>query len=213
MTLTAGMVTQKIILSFTSTSQDNCSRPAILVLCVMYSCLRYHWWKCTTARRTYTYDLLVSLQNLPSFHKDFLIVLGVWDFFFQIHLKAVELSELLLVRSYTGSSSETKISTQRSSWLPKEARCSQATHTTTQLLCVYVCKYMTHLRNVSSRKSHSVQCSCFCCKTPLTAYRSSTVRYRVRTEKLCLILYVNRLLPKNGTEMLCLKNGIGASSF
>lgn len=155
-----------------------------------------------------TYGLLVSLQNPSSFHKDILIGLGL--FFLQNHLKAVEPPKLLLVRSYTGSSSETKMSTQRSSWLPKGVRCSQAGSYTVTSVCMYI--YMRYVcetfSNFPSRKSHSVLCSCFCCKAPFTAYTSTTVRYVVHTVKWCLIFYVNRLLPKNGTEMLYIKNSM-----
>lgn len=43
-----------------------------------------------------------SLQELSSFHKDILIVLGVWYFFFQIQLMTPDLPMLLLVRSLIG---------------------------------------------------------------------------------------------------------------
>lgn len=150
-----------------------------------------------------TYILLVSLQNLSIFHR-YSDCLGSLGFFFQIQLKAVELPKLLLARSYTGSSSEPQMSTQRSSWLPKEVRCSQAgLYTVTSPLYTY-----DTFSEFSFRKSHSVQCSCFCCKTPFTAYMNTTVRYIVHTEKWCLILYVNRFLPRNGTEILYSKNSM-----
>lgn len=151
MTLPVGMVTQKIRLVYfciTSVSQDISNRSAILVPYMIYCCLRNYWWKCTTNGYTCTYGLFVSLRN-PGFHRDIMIVWGVWDFFFQNHLKTAELPKLpklLLVRSYTGSSSEPRMSAQRRNWLPKEVRCSQAgSYSVTSPLHMYIHIYIWHI--------------------------------------------------------------------
>lgn len=68
------------------------------------------------------YKWRASLQELSSFHKDILIVLGVWFFFFPNSVDGTWPTHAVAGKKSHRSSSEVKISTQRSSWIPKEVR-------------------------------------------------------------------------------------------